>query len=59
MESTLEWENYSITNYNFELLNTSHLADSYIVFTLKMESISKNTIFGLKILVKSGLEKYF
>ena len=38
-------------------LNTSYLTDSYIVFTLKMESVSKNTIFGLKIMVKSGLEK--
>ena len=28
--------------------NTSYLTDSYIVFTLKMESVSKNTIFGLK-----------
>ena len=37
--------------------NTSYLTDSYIVFTLKMESVSKNTIFGLKMMVKSGLEK--
>ena len=41
------------------LLNTSYLTDSYIVFTLKMESVSKNTIFGLKMMVKSGLEKIF
>ena len=39
------------------IINTSYLTDSYIVFTLKMESISKNTIFGLKMMVKSGLEK--
>ena len=32
-------------------LNTSSLTDSYIVFTLKMESVSKNTIFGLKMMV--------
>ena len=32
---------------------------SYFMFTLKMESVSKNTIFGLKIMVKSGLEKIF
>ena len=38
-------------------LNMSSLTDSYIVFTLKMESVSKNTIFGLKMMVKSGLEK--
>ena len=37
----------------------SYLTDSYIVFTLKMESVSKNTIFDLKMLVKSGLEKIF
>ena len=38
-------------------LKTSYLTDSYIGFTLKMESVSKNTIFGLKMMVKSGLEK--
>ena len=41
------------------VFNTSYLTDSYIVFTLKMESESKNTIFGLKMMVKSGLEKIF
>ena len=39
-------------------VNTSYLTDSYISFTLKMESVSKNTIFGLKMMVKSGLEKF-
>ena len=39
-------------------LNTSYLTDPYIVFTLKMESVPKNTIFGLKMMVKSGLEKF-
>jgi len=34
-----------------------YLTDSYMVFTLKMESVSKNTTFGLKMIVKSGLEK--
>ena len=38
------------------MLNTS---DSYIRFTLKMESVTKNTIFGLKMMVKSSLEKIF
>ena len=28
-------------------INTSYLTDSYIVFTLKMESVSEITIFGL------------
>ena len=41
------------------MLNTSYLTDSYIVFTLQMESVSQNTTFGLKIMVKSGLEKIF
>ena len=27
------------------LINTSYLTDSYIGFTLKMESVTKNTIF--------------
>ena len=36
--------------------NKSYLTDSYISFTHKIESVSKNTIFGLKIMVKSGLE---
>ena len=40
-------------------LNTSYLTDIYIVFTLKMESVTKNIIFGLQMMVKSGLEKIF
>ena len=39
-------------------INTSYLTDSYIVLTLKMESVSKNTIFGLMMMVKSGIEKF-
>ena len=42
----------------FEILNTFYLTDPYIGFTLKMESVSKNTIFGQKMMVKSGLEKF-
>ena len=50
------WRQFRVsTNRN---INTSYLTDSYIGFTLKMESVSKNTIFGLKIMVKSGLEKF-
>ena len=41
------------------LFNTSYLTDSYIIFTVKIESVSKNTIFGLKMMVKSGLGKIF
>ena len=39
-------------------LNMSYLTVSYIGFTLKIESVSKNIIFGLKMTVKNGLEKY-
>ena len=42
----------------YQRLNTSYLTDSYIRFTLKMESVSKNTILGLKMMVKSGLKKF-
>ena len=41
------------------VFNTSYLTDSYIVFTLKTESESKITIFGLKMMVKSGLKNVF
>ena len=37
----------------------SYLTDSNIIFTLKMESVSKIKNVGLKIIVKSGLEKIF
>ena len=40
-------------------LNASYLTDSYIVFTLKMESVPKTKKFGLKMMVKSGLEFFF
>ena len=42
----------------YTTFNTSYLTDSYIMFTLKMDSVAKNTIFGLKMRVKSGLEKF-
>ena len=44
---------------SYYLHNTSYLTESYVFFTLKMESVSKNTIFGLKMMVESGLEKIF
>ena len=37
------------------LFNTSYLTDSYIGFTLKVEFVTKNTIFGLKMMVKNSL----
>ena len=48
----------SAKNKNRYQINMSYLTDSYIVFTLKMESVFKNTIFSLKMMVKSGLEKF-
>ena len=39
-------------------LNTSYLTDSYIVFTLELESGFESTIFGLKMMMKRCLEKF-
>ena len=41
------------------LTNYIYGCETAIIFTLKMESVSKNIIFGLKMMVKSGLEKIF
>ena len=40
-------------------INTYYLTESYIVFTLKIESVSKTTIFVVTMMVKSSLEKIF
>ena len=59
IHSEISWplaKKYLVSN---KLHNTSYLTDSYIMFTLKMESVSKTAIFGLKMIVKSGLEKIF
>ena len=48
-----------IWKITYNNINTSYLTDTYIFFTLEMESVSKNTIFDLKTMVKSGLEKIF
>ena len=44
--------------HQFVFINTPYLTDSYIGFTLNMESVSQNTIFGLKMMVISGVEKF-
>ena len=44
------WKTFQ--SYFFIQFNTSYLTDLYIVFTLKMESVFKNTIFGLKMMEK-------
>ena len=48
-----------LTPLTLPFFNMSYLTDSYIGFALKMESVSKNTIFGLKMMVKSGLKILF
>ena len=56
----MEFYDFGISSQTYpSSINTSYLTDSDIIFTLKMESVSKNTIFGLKMMVKSGLEKIF
>ena len=62
VEETLmyKFSPYSKFEFSFPLtlFNTSYFTDSYIVFTLKMESQPKNILFGLKMMVKSSLEKF-
>ena len=48
-----------LSRKSMDLLNTYYLTNSYIVFTLKMESVSKKTFFDLKMMVISGLEFFF
>ena len=40
-------------------LNTQYLRNPDMVYVLKMEYESKIDLFGLKMMVKSGLEKMF
>ena len=41
------------------ILNTQYMRNPDMVYVLKMEYVSKINIFGLKMMVKSGLEKIF
>ena len=52
------WKKFEFS-FPLTLFITSYFTDAYIVFTLKMESVPKITIFDLKMMVKSGLKKYF
>ena len=45
------------SNQFYSIILTINMSGSYVVFTLKMESVSKSTIFGLEMMVKSGPEK--
>ena len=49
---------FSVLGKMIQAINTSYLTDSYIGFTLKMVSVSKNGIFGIKMMMKSGVENF-
>ena len=38
-------------------LNTQYMTNSTLVCPVKIEYVTKNNIFGLKMMMKSGLEK--
>ena len=38
-------------------LNTQYMTNSFLIYPVKMEYVSKLNIFGLKMMVTSGLEK--
>ena len=44
-------------NELFQSLNTQYMTNSTLVSPVKMEYVTKNNIFGLKMMMKSGLEK--
>ena len=46
-------------NYLGLCINTYYDNDSYFIYVLKMEYVSKINTFGLKMMVKSGLENIF
>jgi hypothetical protein len=45
---------YPALSIQKSVLNKSYLTDLYIVFTLKMESVPKIIIFGLKMMVRTS-----
>ena len=54
----MEGPNFNKDIYgHFKYLNTLYPCYSILIFTLKVESLSKNIIFGLIMMVRSGLEK--
>ena len=54
--TTVETSDYPPISFDLKAALFSPVNASYL--TLKMESVSKNTIFGPKMMVKSGLEKF-
>ena len=47
------WYVHIYTKY----LNTQYMTNSTLVCPVKIEYVTKNNIFGLKMMMKSGLEK--
>ena len=48
-----------VETYACKYINTQCMRNPDMVYVLKMEYVSKINIFGLKMMVKSGLEKMF
>ena len=44
---------------NAQCFNTQYMRNADMVYVLKMEYVSKINVFGLNMMVKSGLEKIF
>ena len=51
--------NLALAQYVDSQLNTQYLRNPDFIYVLKMEYVHKMDIFGLKMMVKSGLEKIF
>ena len=54
----VRWSEPLIT-CSYNSINTQYMRNPDMVYVLKMEYVSKINIFGLKMMVKSGLEKIF
>ena len=46
-----------VKSYKHVVLNTQCITNSILVCLVKIEYVTKNNIFGLKMMMKSGLEK--
>ena len=55
----LEFNNLTHNMAMIQRVKTQYMRNPDIVYILKMEYVSKINIFGLKMMVKSGLEKIF
>ena len=59
MKSKTFWSRIEINFYNNETINTQNMTNPTIVSLVKMEYGWNFSISGLKMMVKSGLEKIF